>query len=283
MNVRSALQGAEERLREIPDPRLDAEYLLAEILGVPRLQLLVDQRRELTAEETAAFEALIIRREGREPLQYILGSQNFMGFCFRTDSRALIPRYATEALGQAALDAVRPGSAVLDLCTGTGAIAIALKKLCPRAAVTAADISEDALSLARENARALGADVRFVQGDLFSPVAGERFDVIVSNPPYIPDALRGRLQPEVEREPALALFAGADGLDFYRRIAREAPGHLFSGGWLLLEVGDGEMDAVAALLERDFDPPRRIDDLNGLPRVIAARIKEESDHAGSAV
>ena len=283
MNVRSALQGAEERLREIPDPRLDAEYLLAEILGVPRLQLLVDQRRELTAEETAAFEALIIRREGREPLQYILGSQSFMGFCFRTDSRALIPRYDTETLCQAALDAVRPGSAVLDLCTGTGAIAIALKKLCPRAAVTAADISEDALSLARENARALGADVRFVQGDLFSPVAGERFDVIVSNPPYIPDALRGRLQPEVEREPALALFAGADGLDFYRRIAREAPGHLFSGGWLLLEAGDGEMDAVAALLERDFDPPRRIDDLNGLPRVIAARIKEESDHAGSAV
>ena len=283
MNVRSALQGAEERLREIPDPRLDAEYLLAEILGVPRLQLLVDQRRHLTAEETAAFEALIIRREGREPLQYILGSQSFMGFCFRTDSRALIPRYDTEALCQAALDAVRPGSAVLDLCTGTGAIAIALKKLCPRAAVTAADISEDALSLARENARALGADVRFVQGDLFSPVAGERFDVIVSNPPYIPDALRGRLQPEVEREPALALFAGADGLDFYRRIAREAPGHLFSGGWLLLEAGDGEMDAVAALLERDFDPPRHIDDLNGLPRVIAARIKEESDHAGSAV
>lgn len=283
MTVLDALKWAEGELRAIPDPRLDAEYLLAAVLDMPRLQLLVSKRRELADAERETYTRLVARRRSREPLQYILGSQPFMGFSFRTDPRALIPRNDTEALCEQALLRLRPGSRVLDVCTGTGAIAIALKKLCPGALVTASDISAGALSLARENAEALGADVRFLEGDLFAPVKGERFDVIVSNPPYIPDTLRGQLQAEVEREPALALFAGADGLDFYRRIAAEAPAHLAPGGWLLMEVGDGEMDAVTALLTPDFDPPLRLNDLNGLPRVIAARIKEGNNHAGSTV
>lgn len=272
--VLEALKAAEARLKNIPEPRLDAEYLLAEVLGISRLEILLNKRRELTGKEAAAFEALIARREGREPLQYILGNQSFMGFGIKTDSRALIPRFDTEALCEEALKYIRPGNRVLDLCTGSGALAVAIKRLFPGAEVIASDISEDALSLAKENAERLGADVRFVQGDLFTPLADERFHVIVSNPPYIPEHLRGRLQAEVEREPALALFAGADGLDFYRRIAKEAPAHLNPGGRLCLEIGDGQGDAVKALLYEEFTDIQIINDLNGLPRVVSARIKE---------
>ena len=272
--VLEALKAAEARLKNIPEPRLDAEYLLAEVLGISRLEILLNKRRELTGKEAAAFEALIARREGREPLQYILGNQSFMGFGIKTDSRALIPRFDTEALCEEALKYIRPGNRVLDLCTGSGALAVAIKRLCPGAEVIASDISEDALSLAKENAERLGAGVRFVQGDLFTPLADERFHVIVSNPPYIPEHLRGRLQAEVEREPALALFAGADGLDFYRRIAKEAPAHLNPGGRLCLEIGDGQGDAVKALLYEEFTDIQIINDLNGLPRVVSARIKE---------
>ena len=273
--VLEALKAAEQRLKAVPDPRLDAEWLLSEVLGVSRLEMLLNKRRELTEGEAAAYEALLVRREAREPLQYILGSQSFMGFSLKTDSRALIPRNDTEALCEEALKYIRPGGRVLDLCTGSGALAAAIKKLRPGAEVTATDISEAALSLAKENAERLGAEVRFVQGDLFTPLAGEKFNVIVSNPPYIPDALRGRLQAEVEREPALALFAGDDGLDFYRRIVKDAPAHLLPGGRLCLEIGDGQGDAVKALLYEGFTDIQVLNDLNGLPRVISAAVKEE--------
>ena len=273
MTVLEALRKAEGRLQAIPEPRLDAEYMLAEVLHTSRMMMLIDKSRALTAAEEEAFERMVARREQREPLQYILGSQSFMGFSFKTDPRALIPRNDTEALCEEALRHIRPGDRVLDLCTGTGALGIAVKKLCPKAIVTATDISEAALSLAEENARSLQADVRFLQGDLFAPVAGEEFEVIVSNPPYIPEALRGRLQAEVEKEPALALFAGEDGLDFYRRIAREAPARLAPQGWLCLEVGDGEAEAVAALLKTNFESVRILPDLNGLDRVVSGQIR----------
>ena len=273
MTVLEALKSAQQRLQAIPEPRLDAEYMLAEALHTSRLMMLIDKSRALTATEEEAFERMVARREQREPLQYILGSQSFMGFSFKTDPRALIPRNDTEALCEEALRHIRPGGRVLDLCTGTGALGIAIKKLCPKAIVTATDISEAALSLAEENARNLQADVRFLQGDLFAPVSGEEFEVIVSNPPYIPEALRGHLQAEVEKEPALALFAGEDGLDFYRRIAREAPSRLSPQGWLCLEVGDGEAEAVAALLKTDFESVRILPDLNGLKRVVSVQIR----------
>ena len=273
MTVLEALRTAELRLRAIPEPRLDAEYMLADALHTSRLMMLIDKNRALTATEEEAFERMVARRQQREPLQYILGSQSFMGFSFKTDPRALIPRNDTEALCEEALRHIRPGDRVLDLCTGTGALGIAIQKLCPQAIVTATDISEAALSLAEENARSLQADVRFLQGDLFAPVAGEEFEVIVSNPPYIPEVLRGHLQAEVEKEPALALFAGEDGLDFYRRIAREAPAYLAPQGWLCLEVGDGEAEAVAALLKMDFESVRILPDLNGLDRVVSGQMR----------
>lgn len=276
MNIREALNAAEKRLENagVPDARLDAEYLLAEALQTPRLSLLIDKLRPVPEKARAVFDGFVARREKREPLQYILGTQPFMGFPFRTDARALIPRNDTEAVCEAALRVLSKGGAVLDLCTGSGALAVAIKKLRPDAAVTASDLSAEALSLARENAAALGAEVAFAQGDLFEPLAGLRFDLIVSNPPYIPEELRGRLQEEVRKEPPLALFAGADGLDFYRRIAREAPEHLRPEGWLVLEIGDDQFEAVSALLDDQFMGIEMIRDMNGRPRGIQARLKQ---------
>ena len=274
MTVQEALKSARERLRDVPEPKLDAECLLSHVMNIGRLDLLMDKGRALTNGEAAEFERLVALRQTRQPLQYILGSQSFMGFPFKTDARALIPRFDTEALCVEALRHIRPGSRVLDLCTGTGCLAVSIKKLRPGAEVTATDISGDALALARENAEALNARVRFLRGDLFAPVGDESFDVIVSNPPYIPSGLRGTLQPEVEKEPPLSLFAGEDGLKFYRRIAREAPLHLAEGGFLCLETGDGESEAVAQLLRQDFDGIRILPDLGGLPRVVSARKKE---------
>lgn len=275
ITVFQALKEGEQQLllHQVPDARLDAEYLLAGVLNMPRLSLLLEKQRFLTDEEWAAYEAFLLRRESREPLQYILQEQSFMGFSFRTDKRALIPRNDTEAVCEEALRYIRGSMQVLDLCTGTGALGIAIKKLRPGCSVTLSDLSEDALSLAKENALRLQADVRILQGDLFAPVADERFHVIVSNPPYIPQGLQGTLQKEVEKEPAMALFAGEDGLSFYRRIAREAPLHLHEKGVLVLECGDDQAAAVAALLEGSFEEIRIFRDMDGHERGVSARLK----------
>ena len=275
ITVFQALKMGEERLllHQVPDARLDAEYLLAGVLNMPRLSLLLEKQRFLTDEEWAAYEAFLLRRESREPLQYILQEQSFMGFSFRTDKRALIPRNDTEAVCEEALRHIRGKMQVLDVCTGTGALGIAIKKLRPGCSVTLSDLSADALSLAKENALRLQADVRILQGDLFAPVADERFHVIVSNPPYIPQGLQGTLQKEVEKEPAMALFAGEDGLSFYRRIAREAPLHLNEKGVLVLECGDDQAAAVADLLEGSFEEIRIFRDMDGHERGVSARLK----------
>lgn len=273
ITVFQALKEGEGHLlaHDVPDARLDAEYLLAGLLRLPRLSLLMDKQRVLTQEERAAYAAFLARRASREPLQYILKEQSFMGFSFRTDERALIPRNDTESVCEEALRYVKGGAQVLDLCTGTGAIGIAVKKLRPAARVTLSDLSEKALSLARENAEVLQADVEIVQGDLFAPVRDQKFHVIVSNPPYIPVGLQGTLQAEVEKEPAMALFAGADGLDFYRRIAMEAPSYLQAGSRLVLECGDGQAQQVAALLAENFTDIIIFRDMNGNERGVSAR------------
>lgn len=272
-----ALAEGEQRLllHQVPDARLDAEYLLAGVLNMPRLSLLLEKQRPLSEEENAAYDAFLARREAREPLQYILQEQSFMGFSFRADRRALIPRNDTESVCEEALSHIRGSMQVLDLCTGTGALGIAIKKMRPGCSVTLSDLSEEALSLAKENAQRLQADVRIVQGDLFAPVLDERFHVIVSNPPYIPQGLQGTLQKEVEKEPAMALFAGDDGLSFYRRIAREAPVYLLDNGVLVLECGDDQAAAVAALLEEHFADIRIFRDMDGHERGVSARLKTQ--------
>ncbi len=275
LTVLEALRAAEKRLEQVPEPRLDAEYLLAFVLGVRRLDMLVNKRRTLTGEEAAAYDGLLARRAEREPLQYILGSQSFMGLPFKTDPRALIPRGDTEILCEEALRLIRPGDNVLDLCTGSGCLAVAIGNLCPGARVTATDISAEALSLARENAEALGAGIDFRRGSLFSPVAGERFHVILSNPPYIPFQMAEGLQEEVKREPALALFAGGEkGLALLKEIIFSAPAFLHPRGWLLLEFGDGQAEDVEKMLGESFESVRILTDWQGLPRAACGRKKE---------
>ncbi len=277
MTVRALIKDGAARLAAagVPDPRLDAEYLLAEALHAPRLNLLLSMETAVPPAAAEQFENSLRRREMREPLQYILGSQPFFGLTLTVTPDVLIPRGDTEALCEWALDTL-PRTApaqVLDLCTGSGALAIAIRHERPQAQVTAADISPAALAVARQNACALHVAVRFVQGDLFAPVAGQVFDLIVSNPPYIPTGDLSGLQREVQFEPSLALDGGADGLDFYRRILRDAPRYLSAEGRLGLEIGDGEADAVAAMMAPDFEDIRTLCDLGGRTRVVAGRKK----------
>lgn len=275
-DVRQTLAEATRALERagVPDPRLDAEWLLAYVLGMDRLAMRMSGAAQLTPQQEQRMASLLLSRTRRVPLQYLLGTQGFYGLEIQTDVRALIPRQETETLcetGIAHLRALGPAPEALDLCTGTGAVALALKHECPFARVAASDASAEALSLARENARRLGLSVDFFEGDLFDAVGERRFDLILSNPPYIPTDECARLQPEVLREPRMALDGGADGLDFYRRIAREAPARLTARGMLAVEAGDGQAAAVASLFEaaglRDVEA---VSDLYGHARVVRA-------------
>lgn len=273
---RDALRAASGMLAQagVPDPAVDAAFLLSHVTSTPHLLLRAEGWRELTQSQLDAYQALIDRRCRREPLQYILGTAQFMGVTLRAQPGALIPRNDTETLCEQALARMQGRERVLDLCTGTGALAIAIALRFPGAQVTAADISADALDVARQNIADTGARVTLRQGDLFAAAAGERFDIIVSNPPYITAEEMADLQPEVCREPALALYGGLDGLDFYRRIAREAPDYLSPGGWLLLEIGSAQAEAVSALLAERFEALAVYPDMQGLPRAVAARLRE---------
>ena len=275
MTVREALRQAAARLETagVPEAKLDAEYLLAELLQVDRLRLIADGDVQLTGAQLEMYEKWLARRERREPLQYILGTQPFMGCPLRVTPDVLIPRADTECLCEAALKTAREGMRILDLCTGSGALAVAIKTHCPGAEVYASDLSADALRLAGENANRLGLRIRFCSGDLFAPFDGERFDLIVSNPPYIPRTELPGLQKEVRYEPDMALDGGEDGLDFYRRIAAEAPAHLTPGGHLMLEIGSTQAQDVTRLLQNNgFTEIKTLPDLAGLDRVITARI-----------
>lgn len=250
------------------DAALDAQWLLAHCLRMPRLRLLMALEEAVPGDTARAYRALVARRAAHEPLQYVLGEADFMGHTFRVDSRVLIPRADTETLCEAAIARLQVGGSALEIGAGSGAVAISVALACPAARVAAVDISGDALAVARANGARLGAGVRWAQGDLLAPFAGERFDVILSNPPYIESGALLTLQREVRREPQLALDGGADGLDFYRRILRVLPEHLCEGGALLLEVGDGQAVAVSAMMEEHFAKIDTLRDLAGLARVV---------------
>ena len=284
MTIREAIAHAAQALEAsgVPDPRIDAEILLSHITGRDRMSLLLMGATELIQEQEQRFSSLLLSRTKRQPLQYLLGEQYFYGLPFRVDARVLIPRQETEELCEWGLAFLKskasPAPAVLDLCTGSGAISVTLKHECPKALVTASDLSQDALNLARENALANGVDVRFVQGDLWEPLQGMRFDLILSNPPYIPTADCDTLQAEVLCEPRMALDGGADGLDFYRRIAQAAPAHLAPGGMIAVELGIGEADHVARLFEQAGLTGIEIrKDLYGVARMVGARRRSEED------
>ncbi len=287
MTVLEVLNWATGRFTEhrIENPRLNAELLLARVLDLNREGLYVRLHDPLREKEKEAIEGLVRRRLSGEPLQYILGHQEFWSVDLRVDPRVLIPRPDTEILIEQArsilsrIDSGRP-STVLEIGTGSGAIAIALAREAGRILLVATDISVEAIRLAKSNARGAGVPekVLFVAGDLFRPFrpseSGEPFDLIISNPPYIVRSEIERLDREVKDfEPVLALDGGEDGLGFHRKIVSEGPGYLRRGGWLLLEVGQGQADAVCEIVEtnRNFDSVERVKDLSGIERVVKAR------------
>lgn len=270
------------RARGIETPRLDAELILSDVLSLTRTQLILDYDRELSDAELTTLRSLIQRRRGREPLAYLRGHREFYGRDFVVDKRVLVPRPDTETLVDVALRRTAErslGTRILDLCTGSGAVAISLAKERPTARVLGTDISEQALSVARTNARRLGAyNVGLVRADLFDGIAEvllragwpRWFDLVVANPPYIPSAEIATLMPDVrDHEPRLALDGGTDGLDFCRRIVADAPSWLRAGGVLALELGAGQAPAVMALLqERGFADVRAERDLARIERVV---------------
>jgi len=255
-------------------PRLTAELLLARALGCDRVRLYLDFDKLLGEAELASFREMVRRRAGGEPTAYLTGRKEFLGRPFRTDPRALVPRPETELVAEAALAALPDGGAALDLCTGSGCIAVSLALGRKGARVTAVEISREALALARENALALGAEVDLLEGDLYAPLpAGERFHVVVSNPPYVPSGELAGLSREVQREPRLALDGGPDGLDVLRRVVAGAPAVLLPGGTLVAEMHESHADALPRLcLEAGFARAEAHRDLAGLPRYVLARL-----------
>lgn len=253
-------------------PRLDAELLLGRVLAAPRIKLYTEFEKPVTDAERDRLRELVRRRAAGEPVAYILGEKEFYGRPFRVDKRVLVPRPETELL----VDAVRGRFGkdrplrVVDLGTGSGAIAVTLALELPAAAVTATDASADALAVAAANAEALGARVRFVQGDWTAPLAGETFDVAVTNPPYIA-AGDPAVEPGVHAfEPHAALYAGAAGLDALAALAAGLPGVLAPGGVWFSEFGAGQQGAVADLLAGAGWKAVFENDLAGLPRMFAA-------------
>jgi release factor glutamine methyltransferase len=250
-------------------PRLDAELLLADAMGVDRAVIVSDPGRELTPEQARRFQTYAMRRAQREPVAYILGTKGFRTIDLLVDPRVLIPRPETEHLVEAALTLPR-GARVADVGTGSGAVALALKAERPDLEVIATDASEDALAVARANADRLGLDVALLAGDLLAPVEGP-LDAVLSNPPYVADADRATLAPDITRhEPEIALYAGADGLSLIRRLAPQAAA---AGASLLaLEVGFGQAGAVAEIVRgAGFGETQALADLAGIERVVVGR------------
>lgn len=277
MNIAEWLRRARATLEAsgCPDPEIDARWMAEDALHATRADLKFEGEREVRPDELHALNAMLARRASGEPVQYILERADFMGLQFYVDGRVLIPRQDTETLVESALIAIarEKSPEVLDLCAGSGCIGLSLKSLAPRARVTLTDVSREALEVAKQNAGQLSLDAVFRHGDLFRAVGRGRFDFIVCNPPYIPRGELAELQREVRCEPQLALDGGADGLDFYRRIAREAEAHLYPGGSVYLEVGIGQARAVLGLLNDGLRCRASgiIKDLNGIDRVVWAR------------
>jgi release factor glutamine methyltransferase len=260
-------------------PRLDVELLLGHALGLDRVRLIVDSNRPLSPEELARFRELLVRRRRSEPIAYILGEREFFGLRFSVNPHVLIPRPDTETLVSVAIERTRGQhlfGRALDVCTGSGCVAVAFAKERPTWHVTGSDISVDALEVARRNALRLGAiwNVAFVESDLLAAIPAEpRFDLIMANPPYIPDAEVLELSADVRNfEPHGALCGGADGLGILRRLVKAAPGRLVAGGMLAMEVGAGQAERVARGLGTfGFTDVQQERDYGGIDRVVSGR------------
>jgi release factor glutamine methyltransferase len=252
----------------LPLDPLENRILLCHALGLTRVGLITQSHRALSAAEAAALDALVARRLGGEPIAYIVGKREFYGLDFHVTDAVLIPRPDTELLVELALERLAPSASVLDMGTGSGAIAVAIAHTRPDAAVSALDASVDALDVARANAAANGARVAFLHSDWYGALSGASFDMIVSNPPYIASGDTHLSEGDLRYEPVSALTDHADGLSALRIIIAGAGPHLAPGGWLLLEHGYDQAAQVRALLTaHGYDQVQSWRDLAGIERV----------------
>lgn len=284
MKIKEALSWAVDELEKngIPDVQTDAEYLLTFVLRCKRHELYMNPERMLSESEASVFERFVRRRLLREPAQYITGQTEFRGLPFKVTRDTLIPRPETELLVEEAIRCARSIKkktiTAVDLCAGSACIAVSFAKELSESIVYATDISAGAIEVARKNAQINGVSDRIVllEGDLYEPLAKRGIkdvDLIISNPPYVPDTEREGLAPEVkDYEPAAALYAGEEGLDFYKRIIKDAPSFLAPGGFLLLELGWGQAGKVLKLLSDGgrFDDLEVKKDYSGIDRVLKA-------------
>jgi release factor glutamine methyltransferase len=282
VTVLEAIQKSADFLgkKKVESPRLQVELLLAHLLKMPRMKLYLNFDRVLSPVETDALRELVKRRGQREPLQHIVGSTSFCGYEIAVNRHALVPRPETEILAEAGWNflVTRHSSLVtaLDFGTGSSCIAIALAAKCPNAKIIAADISADALALAKENAAKnnVSERIEFLQGDGFAALSADsKFDLIVSNPPYIPSAEIETLQPEVrDFDPRGALDGGTDGLDFYRMFAAQAKPFLKPDGKIMLEFGDGQATAIKNIFENEKWVVEAVkDDYSQRARILIAK------------
>lgn len=270
MTIKELLDMGADTLRTagINEFRLDAWYLLSYYMNIGRNEYYKDYGRQVTDADINGYMQLIKERKTRKPLQYITGKQEFMGLSFKVNKHVLIPRQDTEILAELVIKHAE-GKRVLDMCTGSGCIAISIAKYSKNASVTASDISEEAIKIAEENAAANGADVKFIVSDIWDNIDG-KYDILASNPPYITDDEMKELMPEVaEYEPESALRGGKDGLYYYRRIIEGAAGKIVSGGIIFLEIGCRQAVQAGSLLKSyGFNNIRTEKDLAGLDRVV---------------
>ena len=270
LTLKEALAKAVDKLQqmEVPDADIDAWYLLSYVTGLDRAAFFLRREEPMAEQDLARYRDLVTKRGERIPLQHLTGEQEFMGLDFHVNEHVLIPRQDTECLVERVLPYV-DGKRVLDVCTGSGCIAIAIAKLGKPAVVHGVDISEEALAVARQNVTELNASVELFAGDLMTKMDGQ-YDVIVSNPPYIPPSVIEGLMPEVRlHEPMLALDGGQDGLEFYRRIAGQAVTRLAPNGRLFLEIGCEQGASVADILQKQgYREVQVFQDLAGKDRIV---------------
>ncbi len=270
LTLKEALAKAVDKLQQmdVPDADIDAWYLLSYVTGLDRAAFFLHGEEPMAEPDMIRYRNLVTKRGERIPLQHLTGEQEFMGLDFHVNEHVLIPRQDTECLVERVLPYV-DGKRVLDVCTGSGCIAIAIAKLGKPFIVHGVDISEEALAVARQNAAELNASVELFAGDLMTKIDGQ-YDVIVSNPPYIPPSVIEGLMPEVRlHEPMLALDGGQDGLEFYRRIAEQAVTRLAPNGRLFLEIGCEQAVTVAEILQKQgYREVQVFQDLAGKDRIV---------------